>query len=769
MSTFVGNVKKLAEKSSVKVKIFSYKDKKKFACLWGLDNPSKDSITERLKCWAKEFDGKELTVVIVYDGMPQSTEDAISVGDFVGPHDWALAASWSIYKNPCLQNLKLRILILDILDKSNNPSEESFAKNLPWIQDYRVVGPTKSEMVETVVAIAEDLPWLRQALPPKCRDMEMFVKDLLDPKRVLTTYPEGDLERSRDIESTQNRWRQNLLKAGNRHSVANLVAPAILASGLLKNSFREKALKEISEDSLMRRALISTLREVGFLETSLPNPPTNQKELLSQGLLKRYCNDATQLKPAAVEDVEELLSQGLLKRYCNSARPKEAVPPQALGDVFGRLKNIRFVLVDDHFDRGYHHILGYTLFGKDYDGCKATQGDNSWRFKRNHSLNCYSSLEWLLEYLEENLEHPIDDWKQPQYLFDNTNANIRCDVLFLDLRLWEDENKESRRKVIQKIFCAAKRLLGCTLPKEVSPEFARAFEAAQDDPDKLEALTLLPLLLSHIDRTLPIVLFTSSHQRVVLEMLQNCPNVITSFAKPLISGYGEPITPSHSISDLEEAIEKAIDLHEARIAWKKISELKPQPRSFSYNDEIHQITFDREKLRTRIGMLFERCLYTREPFSPFEEIGKPWELLEELVVQNSPTSLPDNCQLTPPTNNDIGDREPVGLAWALKENRNAKTHGKLVKEKFDQDPDRTRQVLILQFLFLLDFLGTKKEWEGDPKSWDPETLICSTERGLGRVLCNLAKNVRRGRRRWLDRRTVSALTKLWKTVVGKSL
>ena len=419
------------------------------------------------------------------------------------------------------------------------------------------------------------------------------------------------------------------------------------------------------------------------------------------------------------------------------------------------------MLVDDHFDRGYHHILGYTLFGEDYDGCKATQGDNSWKFKHNHSLNCYSSLEWLLEYLK-NLKHPIDNWKQPRYLFDNKNAK-RCDVLFLDLRLWEDENKESRRKVIQKIFCAAKRLLGCTLPKEVSPEFARAFEAAQDDPDKLEALTLLPLLLSHVDRTLPIVLFTSSHQRVVLEMLQNCPNVITSFAKPLISGYGEPITPSHSISDLEEAIEKAINLHEARIAWKRISELEPQQRSFYYNDEKHKIKFDREKLRARIGMLFERCLYTREPFSPFEEIDKPWELLEELVVQNSPPPLPDNCQLTP------SGGQVRGLAWALKENRNEKTHGKLVKEKFDQDPDRTRQVLILQFLFLLNFLGTKKKWEGKLKSWAPETLICSTERGLGRVLCNLAKNVRGGRRRWLDRGTVSALTKLWKTVVGKSL
>ena len=725
MNTFVDDVKELAEKSPIKVKVFSYKDEADFACLWGLDNPSKDSITERLKCWAKEFDGKELTVVIVHDGMPQSTRDIISVGDFVGPYDWALAASWSIYKNPCLQNLKLRILILNVHPSGGSFSSRSlfaFQNTLPWIQDYRVVGSTKSEMVKAVVAIAEDLSWLRQALPPESRDMKMFVEDLLNPKRVLTTYPEGDLERSRDIELTKNLWSQNLLKAETRHSVANLVAPAILASGL-PNAFSQKALDQISQGSLMRRALISTLREVGFLETNLPNSPTNQ--------------------------------EGKLKRYC-----------KARGDVFGRLKNIRFVLVDDHFDRGYHHILGYTLFGKGYlpeKVClpkKAQPEDPSWTLmRRHHSLKCYKSLDWLIQTLDE--EAPVCNWKQPRYLFDDTDAG--CNVLFLDLRLWEDENedenKESRSVEIQKVLCAAKRLLGCTPPTEVSSEFARAFEAAQktcDDPDKFspEALTLLPLLLSHVDRTLPIVLFTSSHQRVVLEMLQNCPNVITSFAKPLISGYGEPITPSHSISDLEEAIEKAINLHEARIAWKRISELDPQPRLFSNNTQTNEV---REVLRARIGMLFERCLYTRGPFSPFEEIDKPWELLEELVVQT-------------PSLSPILFRGVGRLTSALNENRNARTHGGLIKEEFDRDPDRTRQVLVLQLLFLLDFLG-RDAARGDRDDWDdPQTLVCSSERGLGRVLCNLAESVHKPlQRQWLDESTELALTKLWETVAGTSL
>ena len=721
MSTFVDAVKKLAEKSSVEVKVFSYEEDTDFRALWGLDDNSEDSITKRLKCWAEELNDEELTVVIVHDGIPQSTKDIISVGAFVGPHDWAMASSWIIYKN-CLKNLKLRILVLNVVPSVISFASDSlfaFQNALPWIQDYQVVGSNEDAIVTAIKSndSPDDLAWQRQALPPESRDMKMFVEDLLNPKRILTTYPEDDLERGPYIELTQNLWIQNLLKAETRHHVANLIAPAILASGL-PNALSQKALDQISQGSLLCRALISNLREVGVLETGSPDS-TNEQE-------------------------------GLLKRYCDSC-----------GDVFGRLKNIRFVLVDDQFDRGYHHILGYTLFGNGYSPKKAHPKVDSWCLnRRRHSLTCYEYLDWLIQAL--NQLAPICDWKQPRYLFNNTDA--RCDVLFLDLRLWEDENKESRSTEIQKILCAAKRLLGCTPPTDVSPEFARAFEAARrtcKDPDKFspEALTLLPLLLSHVDRTLPIVLFTSSHQRVVLEMLRDCPNVITSFAKPLISGYGEPVTPSRSISDLEDAIVEAINLHEARIAWKRISKLEPQQRSFSYGDQRHPKTvmFDREKLRARIGILFERCLYMRGPFSPFEEIDKPWELLEELVVQTFPSRT-------------LGSPKPAGdvrfLALALKENRNARTHGELITEKFDRDPDRTRQVLVLQLLFLLDFLENNQ----DNRCFAPWTLGSRpTDKGLCLVLYNLAHTGSGNCRKWLDRRTESTLTELWKTLVKKPL
>ena len=260
--------------------IFSYRHD--FDELW-----PDGGITKKLKKWKGKKE--EQTVIIVWDGMPEDPDpNTINVGSFVSPHDWALAASWIIYSDPNLKGMKLRILILKV-----DPSGRSFASDslfafqnaLPWIQDYRVAGAPDDTAKDTMMAALEEDPYTlarqRQALPPEYRDMGMFVEDLSKPGRILTTYTDDDLARQHYIELTKNLWIQNLLKAGNRHSVANLVAPTVLADGL-PTFVRDDALEKISEGSLLRRALISTLKEVGFLKTSGPGSSAASTGLLGQ-------------------------------------------------------------------------------------------------------------------------------------------------------------------------------------------------------------------------------------------------------------------------------------------------------------------------------------------------------------------------------------------------------------------------------------------------------------------------------------------------------
>ena len=672
-------------------KVFSYKDSKHFCHLWGLDDSnghSENPITTRLKSWAKEYKNKELTIVIVWDGMPDAG-DILDVSRFVSPHDWAMVVSWIIYdENSCLQDMKLRVLILNVAHSASSFASQSlfaFQNALPWIQDYRVVGSENtSKMTQTLDASDDDqkeesrlglggllqmfvgptraeddqklkdsFRWRRQALPPEDRDVEMFVEDLLNPSRVLTTHPVASWELEHYVELTKNLWEQELLKAETRHSIANLVAPAILADGL-PNGLSSNALEAIAGESLMRRALIAGLSEVGFLKTSLDGSPTEQG-----GLLNHYCKDQ--------------------------------------GDIFRRMENIRFVLVDDHFDLGYHHILGYTIFGDNY--CLKKWSDtnvSSIYTSANPSscLRCYKNLDWLIDHINTLFPSPICDWNQPRYLFEN-----ECDVLFLDLRLWE-EKEDSRNEVMKKIICAANRLMGDTAPEDVHSELKQALRKTEDavngeDSFPPEALTLLPLLLSCIDRTLPILLFTSSHQRIVMEMLRDFPNIITSFVKPLVSGYGETISPADSMSDLVDATEKAIALHEARIVWKRICELNPTTASFIYKnrgiERNMDVCFNRDQIRPRLVELFKTCVFG-DPV--YESISLPWEFLEYEIVQ-----CVDNYYYETFTLHLRSARDNV--AKALRETRNAKTHGNLDRDSFRDL--KARRVAVLQLLFLLDF------------------------------------------------------------------
>ena len=725
--------------------VFSYRHD--FRKLWlgdetdgGADDETDAGITRILKKWNEES-SEEYTVVIVWDGMPEEGDpDHINVGRFVSPHDWAMAASWIIYDKECLKDLKLRVLILKV-----DPSGSSFASGslyafqnaLPWIQDYRVVGTeylvtvTMEDMLATKCKGfgLPEFALVRQSFSPETRDLKMFVTDLSDPKRILTTHSDDDDQKDRrDVLLTRDLWKQHLLKAGTRHSVANLIAPTVLADGLPED-FRGGALKKISAGSLQREALISALSEVRILEKGTSGADNNSSYVLEN------------------------------ERHDN---------------VFGRQNNIKFVLVDDHFDLGYNHVLAYTLFGESEEGCWKENrycwirnGDAG---KKTGCLTCYKNLDWLISQLEKV---SISKWDQPRYLFKG-----ECDVLFLDLRLWEDGNKGTRRKVIKQILFAAAKLLvkaedvgdSCLKAalneakslrkhKKVSPNFVKAFQTAKEaheseDQDKFspEALTLLPLLLSHIDRTLPIVLFTSSHQRVVSEMLQDYRNIITTFVKPLISGYGEEISPADSMKDLTNAIGKAIELHEARIAWERICGLEPKNADYIiikeqnckepgetpvftiFGDRGHRkrcgdVNFGRDKCRLikRLAELFETCVFDN---SVYESISQPWEFLECEIARCGPIYY-EKIQ----TSSDRGK-----LANALKETRILKTHGKLERDEFTGV--KPRWVAILQLLFLLDFLGAENYsrhetvesgLNGEPKPSDKTRK---------RVLWKLCNNVR---------------------------
>jgi hypothetical protein len=86
----------------------------------------------------------------------------------------------------------------------------------------------------------------------------------------------------------------------------------------------------------------------------------------------------------------------------------------------------------------------------------------------------------------------------------------------------------------------------------------------------LTMLTLLSRVVATMDLSLPIILFSSSGQRVVTEECKGYGNIITAFEKPRFSGYQSEDMFQEAKAKWSAAIEQAADLLRARSAVQHI-------------------------------------------------------------------------------------------------------------------------------------------------------------------------------------------------------
>jgi hypothetical protein len=215
------------------------------------------------------------------------------------------------------------------------------------------------------------------------------------------------------------------------------------------------------------------------------------------------------------------------------------------------------------------------------------------------------------------------------------------------------------------------------------------------------------------------VLFSSTQQRTVVTALSHRPNIITTFGKPLVSGYWSEHSAGDYVADLTEAIRSALRLHEARIVWKRIVELHiGEPPSFHINPPVGdpltyraddpaypaQFRLSHDKLRGLLADCSQDYLMAQRYYD-FSSL--PWELLEG--------SLIPEAVLQDPTWGEANLRFPHDegrglLCRALQLCRHRKVHGFALPEL--AKPERARVSAqtwaLLEFLVLLDVVsGTK--------------------------------------------------------------
>jgi hypothetical protein len=659
--------------------VFSYR--RDFVFLWGLDAGELAGIALGLALSRGSELRREYTLIVVWDGIPEKG-DEIAIDRHVTPYEWAVALTLALYDKRMAGRPRLRFLIFD-----TNPRERSFIERslfavhnvIPWIQGYYVCEAGTEWLAEA--ALTEDdsdvLAQLRQAVPPDRHGPDCLMQDIVRPNRILTTFDtEDDGGRLGQLQVLRDLWRQELVKPGGRHAVANLMGPYVLANGLSK-ALRPDARTLIERASVSRQALAVVVAEIG-----------------------------------------------LLRRSSDDDAPAVSIGFAGDGGPFSRRRGIRFLLIDDRYNLGYQHILGFVLFGRSYDGAKNDNVDGRWRYTESDiaELRCVDSAEQLLEILERS--PAVSNWALPRSL-----TIPDCDVLLLDLRLWRDD--EGLRRDFFANLVRICRKVGAEALR--SDRFRTSFREAQKLADgkpanEILALPLLALLVSHYDASLPIVLFSSTHQREAMDLMAERPNIVTSFAKPLLMGYGEEQRPTEVARTLFDSLRRAVDLHEARVLWERIETVEwgtspafkldrargkgSTPTSETFNAASASRSFSPRhrggKLREALALLYVEYIQSARWI---DFATQPWEFLEGGLPPVSVRRGLENpgfdlvYENTGPDGRAIQDAERRRniLARSLKRMRHRKAHGHVIPPTAT-DTLGWRHASLLQFQVLLDYI-----------------------------------------------------------------
>lgn len=498
--------------------------------------------------WTPEGD-----IFMIWDGVPrQAAEPEVGVRDFLTVYDWAAVMALRAQSDPASQSFGFRLYILQV---------ESADR---W---------RKSFSVRAAPLLASAMPWMESSSMAQARRFFDAAKPTsttpLDPAPTLAAFSTAkDESGERAADLIRDLWKSALIKPGVSHSVSNAIGPAALAQYLKTDNFPAADFvlsKWFKEDGNLRPKFWRLLEIVGLLRPlQRRDRPTTPQPVLG----------------------------GLADR------------PFVKENLFGQFSDIRFALVDDQAGAGFHDVLGAFLLGHDLEREPPQRGPAPWapaaasRSKGGRlTLTSFARPKILLEWLVKVAEpRPDGPHHRPPFgrssLYSSSRAPAAAlsefDILFLDLRLHgisgAPVERDNESKWTTKLLAFVQGGLEAVISKHrltdaqqhalgVATRAATQRLAGTGDAETIVAqLALLPIAISICDPTVPIILFSSTRQRVVLELLQPFPNIITSFAKPALTGYGEEdqLTLDSVVPSLTRALYEALVLHEKRCLWDLI-------------------------------------------------------------------------------------------------------------------------------------------------------------------------------------------------------
>lgn len=481
------------------------------------------------------------TLVIVWDDIPPVEANAVGIdtSPYLTPLDWAVACSLAAAGRPFRIAV---VLTYELIDKSTGKPNSGadairwFSRHagwqvpeLPWVRVFRV-------------------PTLTESLP----DLHQFLA-LLNSTEFPTfqdAWPKANLDLIRRL------WSLNITaptKPGDHHAITNLIGPLALLGP-----------DSAPEDGHVH-ALAKLIQTLGLIPTPTPGsgmPWVDFGKPPFADLISRL-QETKALNLVLLDDQVKFGWASVLCKAVGVKEPEKVTPPLYGEDSFGSPP------------------IRVRVFGQ-------------------------ANPQWLLDQLKSL------KGSECRYLFRLTESEektVPAEVLFLDLRLFPGKRAEEVAFILDLITLAApfvvneQDLYRCAnserrLPwpgfrqSELDAAKAWASKSVSDTSSKgsepeayLIALTFLPRLLALTDCSLPIVLFSSTGRREIIEALKPHGNIITDFEKPRFFGnlsesFAEEARRGFEIA-LRQATEIAVGRQRFALFVSNIASESPINLSFS--------------------------------------------------------------------------------------------------------------------------------------------------------------------------------------------